>query len=47
MNPVTKAYRPNKEKYQAYVDRIYDNACLTKNGYGQYLADLIGYKNDY
>lgn len=26
MTPVTKAYLPNKDKYKAYVDRIYDTA---------------------
>jgi dTDP-4-amino-4,6-dideoxygalactose transaminase len=30
--PVTKAYIPNKAKYQAYVDRIFDSAWLTNNG---------------
>ena len=32
MIPVTKAYLPNKEKYKAYVDRIFDTAWLTNNG---------------
>lgn len=32
MIPVTKAYLPNKAKYQAYVDRIYDSGWLTNNG---------------
>lgn len=32
MIPVTKAYIPNKAKYQAYVDRIFDSAWLTNNG---------------
>lgn len=32
MIPVTRAYLPNKEKYKAYVDRIYDAAWLTNNG---------------
>jgi len=29
---VTKAYLPNKEKYKAYVDRIFDSGWLTNNG---------------
>lgn len=32
MIPVTKTYLPSKEKYQAYVDRIFDSAWLTNNG---------------
>ncbi|MBE0469892.1 MAG: DegT/DnrJ/EryC1/StrS family aminotransferase [Methyloprofundus sp.] len=32
MTPVTKAYLPNKDKYKAYVDRIYETAWLTNNG---------------
>lgn len=32
MIPVTKAYLPNKEKYQSYVDGIYDSGWLTNNG---------------
>ncbi|WP_029406894.1 DegT/DnrJ/EryC1/StrS aminotransferase family protein [Thiomicrorhabdus sp. Milos-T2] len=32
MIPVTKAYLPNKTKYQEYVDRIFDSAWLTNNG---------------
>ena len=32
MIPVTKAYLPNKDKYKAYVDRIYETAWLTNNG---------------
>lgn len=32
MIPVTKAYLPNKEKYKAYVDRIYESGWLTNNG---------------
>lgn len=32
MIPVTKSYLPNKAKYQAYVDRIYENGWLTNNG---------------
>jgi dTDP-4-amino-4,6-dideoxygalactose transaminase len=32
MIPVTKAYLPDKEKYKAYIDRIYDSGWLTNNG---------------
>ena len=32
MIPVTKAYLPNKEKYQAYVNDIYGRGWLTNNG---------------
>src|SRR5690554_1475561 len=32
MIPVTKAYLPNKDKYKAYVDRIYETAWLTNRG---------------
>lgn len=32
MIPVTKAYLPNKEKYQVYVDRIFHSGWLTNNG---------------
>lgn len=32
MIPVTKAYLPNKEKYQSYVDRIFESGWLTNNG---------------
>lgn len=32
MIPVTKSYLPNKDKYKAYVDRIYETAWLTNNG---------------
>ena len=32
MIPVTKAYLPNKEKYKAYIDRIYESGWLTNNG---------------
>lgn len=32
MIPVTKAYLPNKDKYKAYIDRIYETAWLTNNG---------------
>jgi len=30
--PITKAYLPNKEKYKAYIDRIYESGWLTNNG---------------
>src|SRR5665648_37715 len=29
---VTKTYLPNKAKYQAYIDRIYESGWLTNNG---------------
>ena len=32
MIPVTKPYLPNKAKYQAYVDKIYESGWLTNNG---------------
>ena len=32
MISVTKAYLPNKEKYKAYIDRIYESGWLTNNG---------------
>ena len=32
MIPVTKAYLPEKEKYQSYVSDIFDRAWLTNNG---------------
>ncbi len=32
MIPVTKPYLPNKEKYKAYIDQIYDSEHLTNNG---------------
>lgn len=32
MIPVTKAYLPDRSKYQAYVDAIFDSGCLTNNG---------------
>lgn len=32
MITVTKSYLPNKAKYQAYVDRIFENGWLTNNG---------------
>jgi dTDP-4-amino-4,6-dideoxygalactose transaminase len=30
---VTKVYLPNKAKYQAYIDRIYESGWLTNNGH--------------
>lgn len=50
MIPVTKAYLPNKEKYQSYVDRIFDSGWLTNNGsllqeLEQRLATYLGVKN--
>ena len=35
---VTKAYLPNKAKYKAYIDRIYESGWLTNNG--QLLKEL-------
>jgi dTDP-4-amino-4,6-dideoxygalactose transaminase len=32
MIPVTKAYLPDKDKYKAYIDRIYESGWLTNNG---------------
>lgn len=50
MIPVTKAYLPNKEKYQYYVDRIFQSGWLTNNGsllqeLEQRLADYLSVKN--
>lgn len=50
MIPVTKAYLPNKDKYQSYVDRIFTSGWLTNNGsllqeLEQRLAEYIGVKN--
>ena len=50
MIPVTKAYLPNKEKYQSYVDRIFQSGWLTNNGsllqeLEQRLADYLGVQN--
>ena len=50
MIPVTKAYLPNKEKYQAYVDRIFESGWLTNNGsllqeLEKRLAEYLGVKN--
>lgn len=50
MIPVTKAYLPNKKKYQAYVNDIYDRGSLTNNGIlvqelEKRLADYLGVKH--
>jgi len=50
MIPVTKAYLPNKEKYQSYVDRIFQSGWLTNNGsllqeLERRLANYLGVKN--
>ena len=50
MIPVTKAYLPNKEKYQSYVERIFQSGWLTNNGsllqeLERRLADYLGVKN--
>jgi len=50
MIPVTKAYLPNKAKYQSYVDRIFESGCLTNNGsllqeLERRLAEYLGVKN--
>lgn len=50
MIPVTKAYLPNKEKYKAYIDRIYESGWLTNNGVvvrelEQRLADYLDVKH--
>lgn len=50
MIPVTKAYLPNKEKYQSYVDQIFKSGWLTNNGsllqeLERRLADYLGVKN--
>lgn len=50
MIPVTKAYLPNKDKYQSYVDRIFKSGWLTNNGsllqeLEQRLAKYLGVKN--
>lgn len=50
MIPVTKAYLPNKEKYQSYVDRIFETGWLTNNGsllqeLEYRLAKYLGVKN--
>ncbi|WOD06182.1 DegT/DnrJ/EryC1/StrS family aminotransferase [Marinomonas sp. GJ51-6] len=50
MIPVTKAYLPNKEKFQAYVDQIFDSGWLTNkstllNQLEIRLAKHLGVKN--
>ena len=50
MIPVTKAYLPNKDKYQSYVNRIFESGWLTNNGsllkeLEQKLAEYLGIKN--
>lgn len=47
---VTKTYLPNKEKYQQYVDEIYENNWVTNNGplvqrLEKRLAKYLGVKN--
>jgi len=47
---VTKTYLPNKEKYKAYIDEIYENGWLTNNGplvqrLEKRLAEYLGVKN--
>jgi dTDP-4-amino-4,6-dideoxygalactose transaminase len=48
--PVTRAYLPDKEKYKAYVDRIFESGWLTNNGplvreLEQRLAEYLGVKH--
>lgn len=50
MIPVTKAYLPDKDKFKAYVDRIYESSWLTNNGVllqelQQRLAEYLGVKH--
>lgn len=50
MIPVTKSYLPSKEKYKAYVDRIYESGWLTNNGslvrtLETRLSEYLGVKN--
>ncbi|QKF73475.1 aminotransferase, DegT/DnrJ/EryC1/StrS family [Aliarcobacter faecis] len=47
---VTKSYLPNKDKYKAYIDEIYENGWLTNNGplvqrLEKRLAEYLGVKN--
>jgi dTDP-4-amino-4,6-dideoxygalactose transaminase len=47
---VTKTYLPNKEKYNKYIDEIYENGWLTNNGplvqrLEKRLAEYLGVKN--
>lgn len=48
--PVTQTYLPSKEKYQAYVDQVFESALLTNNGalvrtLEQRLKNYLGVKN--
>lgn len=50
MIPVTKTYLPNKNKYQSYIDRIFESGWLTNNGalvqeLEQRLAEYLGVKH--
>ncbi|RUM44163.1 MAG: DegT/DnrJ/EryC1/StrS family aminotransferase [Hydrogenimonas sp.] len=50
MTYVTKVYYPNKEKFKAYIDEIYDNGWLTNNGplvqkLEKRLEEYLGVKN--
>ena len=50
MIPVTKAYLPDKKKFTAYVDQIYETAWLTNNGsllktLEQRLREYLGVKH--
>jgi len=50
MISVTKAYLPDKEKYQSYVDRIFQSGWLTNNGIllqelESRLAEYLGVRN--
>ncbi len=47
---VTKSYLPNKDKYKAYIEEIYENGWLTNNGplvqrLEKRLAEYLGVKN--
>jgi len=47
---VTKAYLPSREKYKAYIDRIYESGWLTNNGellqeLEKRLAEYLGVRN--
>ena len=47
---VTKTYLPDKEKYQKYLDKIYDNGWITNNGpmvklLEERLSEYLGVKN--
>lgn len=50
MIPVTKAYLPNKEKYQSYIDQIFESGWLTNKGallqkLEERLANYLGVKH--